>query len=143
MALVNILCTIPAVYLAPTRVETDVLAEQGSISFLKKETKTFTFLAYATNASGAYSMGKKFFGSFFQKRTVFLRLPSSRDALLSMRLVISLQVQTVIRMPRLVQNCCNVALTGHRASWAIVWRSDWPTRDINGLVSTAPVCSEA
>jgi hypothetical protein len=67
MALVNILCTIPAVYLAPTRVETDVLAEQGSISFLKKETKTFTFLAYATNASGAYSMGKKFFGSFFKK----------------------------------------------------------------------------
>jgi hypothetical protein len=56
----------------PAWVETDTLAKQGSISFLKKETKTFALLGNAADESGAYAKRKKVFWFFFSKKNCFL-----------------------------------------------------------------------
>jgi hypothetical protein len=47
--------------------------EQGRSSFLKKRSKKL--LPFAADSPAAYAKGKKFFGSFFQKRTATLSSP--------------------------------------------------------------------
>jgi hypothetical protein len=43
--------------------------------FEKKKQKTFALIVDAAGTIDTYRSGQKFFGSFFQKRTAFLRLP--------------------------------------------------------------------
>jgi hypothetical protein len=45
------------------------LARQGSISFLKKRNKKLLFFGSRGPMPAAFLNNKKFFGSFFQKRT--------------------------------------------------------------------------
>jgi hypothetical protein len=64
------------------RIETEAPAKQGSISFLKKETKNFySFRARSLQVDAAGSIDtnrneQKFFGFFFKKELLSWRLPS-------------------------------------------------------------------